>query len=80
MGAHIERDWTTYTTKRVAWWPVMSKWIENYVRGCAKCQQNKPLTHRTPTPQYKIDIPPFAQPFEIVSMDLNHPTPKQPRT
>ena len=47
----------------------MSKWIENYVKGCAKCQQNKPLTHRTPTPSYKINIPPFAQPFEVVLMD-----------
>ena len=48
----------------------MSKWVENYVKGCAKCQQNKTLTHRIPTPQYKINVPPFAQPFEIVSMDL----------
>lgn len=23
-----------------------------------------------PTPQYKIDVPPFANPFEVVSMDL----------
>ena len=48
----------------------MSKWVENYVKGCTKCQQNKPLTHRTPTLQYKINIPPFAQPFEVISMDL----------
>ena len=48
----------------------MSKWIENYVKGCAKCQQNKALMHRIPTPQYKISVPPSAQPFEIVSMDL----------
>ena len=26
--------------------------------------------HRTPIPQYKINIPPFAQPFEVVLMDL----------
>ena len=48
----------------------MSKWVENYVKGCAKCQQNKALTHRTTTPPYKIDVPPSAQPFEVVAMDL----------
>ena len=69
-AAHVGRDWTIYTAKRVAWWPTMSKWIENYVRGCAKCQQNKTLTHRTTTPPYKIDVPPSAQPFEVVAMDL----------
>ena len=69
-AAHTGRDWTTYTAKRVAWWPAMSKWVENYVRGCTKCQQNKTLTHQIPTPQYKINVPPHAQPFKIVSMDL----------
>ena len=48
----------------------MSKWVENYVKGCAKCQQNKTLTHRTTPPPYKIDVPSTAQPFEVVAMDL----------
>ena len=48
----------------------MSKWIENYVKECTKCQQNKPLTHRMPTPQYKINVPPFTQPFKVILMDL----------
>ena len=69
-AAHVGRDWTTYTAKRVAWWPGMSKWVENYVKGCAKCQQNKTLTHRINPPPYKINVPPTAQPFEIVAMDL----------
>ena len=69
-AAHVGRDWTIYTAKRVTWWPAMSKWVENYVKGCAKCQQNKALTHRTITPPYKIDVPPSAQPFKIVAMDL----------
>ena len=69
-AAHVGRDWTIYIAKRVTWWPAMSKWIENYIKGCAKCQQNKTLTHRTITPPYKIDVPPLAQPFEVVAMDL----------
>ena len=48
----------------------MSKWVENYVKGCAKCQQNKTLTHWTTTPPYKINIPPLAQLFEVIAMDL----------
>ena len=69
-AAHAGQYWTIYTAKRVAWWPAMSKWVKNYIRGCTKCQQNKSLMHRTPIPQYKIDVPPFAQPFEVVLMDL----------
>ena len=48
----------------------MSKWVENYVKGCAKCQQNKALTHWTTPPPYKINVPLTAQPFEIIAMDL----------
>ena len=48
----------------------MSKWVENYIKGCAKCQQNKALMHQTTTPPYKIDVPPLAQPFEVIAMDL----------
>ena len=69
-SAHAGRDWTIDTAKRIAWWPGMNKWIEKYVKGCTKCQQNKTLTRHMPTPQYKIDVPPFANPFEVVSMDL----------
>ena len=69
-AAHTGQDWTIYTAKRVAWWPAMSKWVENYVKGCDKCQQNKALTHQITPPPYKINIPPTAQLFEIVAMDL----------
>ena len=69
-AAHVGQDWMIYTAKRVAWWPAMSKWVENYVKGCAKCQQNKALMHRTTIPPYKIDVPPLAQPFKVVAMDL----------
>ena len=69
-ATHTGQDWTTYTAKRVAWWPNMSKWIENYIKGCTRCQQNKTLTHWIPTPPYKINVPPFAQPFEVVTIDL----------
>ena len=75
-AAHTGQNWTIYTAKRVAWWPTMSKWVENYVKGCAKCQQNKTLMYRSPTPQYKINVLSHAQPFEVVSMDLITQLPK----
>jgi len=48
----------------------MNKWIANYVKGCATCQQNKIITHRKRTPLYGITIPKDAQPFQQIAMDL----------
>ena len=69
-GGHMGRDWTLYTLSNVAWWPAMKAWVEAYIKGCASCQQNKNINKRSPTPLYKITVPPHAWPFEIVSMDL----------
>jgi hypothetical protein len=41
----------------------MDKWIANYVKGCATCQQNKILTHCKKTPSN-------SHPFQQVIMDL----------
>ena len=54
----------------------MRKWITEYVKGCATCQQNKNLTHRRKTPLYRIPPSPNARPFEVVSMDLITQLPK----
>src|SRR5712671_6201885 len=48
----------------------MRFWIEDYVRGCATCQQGKILTHKTRTPMYKIPTDPESLPFETIAMDL----------
>jgi hypothetical protein len=48
----------------------MKSWIENYVKGCAMCQQNKILTHRKQTPAYWIPMEENMQPFQRVAMDL----------
>jgi hypothetical protein len=45
-------------------------WIEQYVKGCAICQQNKNLTHVTKTPLYKITVLENAPPFTQIAMDL----------
>jgi hypothetical protein len=48
----------------------MNEWIAQYVKGCAKCQQNKNLTKRMKVPLYRIPTPTDALPFQIVAMDL----------
>ena len=53
-AGHPGRDETIQATKQQYWWPGMNRWIEDYVRGCAPCQQNKNLTHRTCPPTYRI--------------------------
>jgi hypothetical protein len=48
----------------------MKEWIENYVKGCVTCQQNKILTHRKSTLVYQIPTEENARPFQRVAMDL----------
>src|SRR6266851_4731088 len=57
-------------------WPGGRAWIEQYVKGCTTCQQNKNLTHRTRVPFYKITVPNNAPPFTQVVMDLITGLPK----
>src|SRR5712671_4158906 len=57
-------------------WPGGKAWIERYVKGCAICQQNKNLTHRTQVPLYKIMVPNDMPPFSQVAMDLITGLPK----
>jgi hypothetical protein len=48
----------------------MNAWITDYVKGCATCQQNKIITHKTCTPAYRIPTTAHALPFQQVAMDL----------
>src|SRR5712672_2563616 len=69
-AGHPGRDETIRKAKRFFWWPNMHLWIEDYVRGCATCQQGKILTHRTRAPLYKIPTTLETLSFETVTMDL----------
>ncbi len=57
-------------------WPGTQAWIEQYIKGCAMCQQNKNITHQVKVPQYKIMVPVSALPFTQVAMDLITGLPK----
>jgi len=67
---HSGRDETVRWINREYYWPSARSWIQDYVKGCAICQQNKNLMHRTKTPLFRIPSDPEAKPFLHVAMDL----------
>jgi hypothetical protein len=73
---HPGRDKTYRKVSNTLYWPGMKDWIANYVKGCATCQQNKNLTHKTHVPQYKITVPTDATPFSQIALDLITGLPK----
>ena len=44
-AGHPGRDETVRKTRQFFWWPNLKTWVEDYVKGCAICQQGKILTH-----------------------------------
>jgi hypothetical protein len=67
---HHRHNTMIQAVQRVFWWPGMNNWIGQYVKGCARCQQNKNLLQRCKIPLYRIATPPDVLLFEIVTMDL----------
>lgn len=53
-AGHPGRDKTIRKAREIRDWPGMTRnsWIEQYVKGCAVCQQNKIFTHRKKTPYF----------------------------
>jgi len=69
-AGHPGRDETFAQVSRSYWWPGMRSWITDYVVGCAVCQQNKNITHRTCTPLYRIPTSEDALLFQQIALDL----------
>jgi len=69
-AGHPGRDETFAQVSHSYWWPGMCTWIMDYVAGCATCQQNKNVTHRTRTPLYRITTPDNTLPFQQIALDL----------
>ena len=67
---HLGRDETIRKVLQCFYWLGARQWIEQYIKGCATCQQNKNLMHKTRAPLYKIMVPPGALPFMQIAMDL----------
>ena len=69
-AGHPGRDEMIQKATKVLPWTGMRQWIADYVKGCATCQQNKILTHRTKTPLYHITTKEGTLPFQQIAMDL----------
>jgi len=69
-AGHPGRDETVRRINHEYYWPSARSWIQDYIKGCATCQQNKNLTHRLKTPLFRIPSDPEAKPFSHVAMDL----------
>ena len=52
------------------WWPQLARDIQEYVKGCAQCQQNKVNTHPQKAPLNPITPAVGALPFQTISMDF----------
>jgi len=50
--------------------PQLHQFIENYVKGCAKCQESKVITHIKCAPLYYFDTHVEQGSFQYISMDL----------
>src|SRR5580692_10403107 len=75
-AGHPGRDNTIALVSQHYWWPRMNAWIEQYVKGCATCQQNKIRTTKNKTLLYCIPGDPTEQPFSTIAMDLITQLPK----
>jgi len=75
-GGHpgISNTWSL--VKRRYEGPRLHQFVESYVKGCAKCQESKVITHSKRAPLYHFDTHVEQGPFQYVSMDLITDLPK----
>src|SRR6201985_2840434 len=69
MG-HPGQAKTYLDLRRSYWWPGMHKFIKDYVRGCAICQEKKIITRHNQPQLYPIPPEEDAKPFQTIAMDL----------
>jgi hypothetical protein len=69
-GGHpgISNTWTLVNCRYEG--PRLHQFVENYVRGCAKCQETKVITHMKRAPLYHFDTHVEQGPFQYISIDL----------
>jgi hypothetical protein len=78
MTGHPGRDSTLEMIQRHYWWPRMRHFVNEYVTGCATCQQNKVNTHPTQPPTQPIKST-TKEPFKLISQDFISGLPKTKR-
>jgi hypothetical protein len=76
IGGHPSISNTWYLVNRNYEGPLLRKFVEQYVKGCAKCQEVKPKTTLKRAPLQPFDMHASEGPFKYVSMDLITNLPK----
>ena len=66
---HAGRFRTKTFLERDFWWPGLSTYVNQFIEGCATCQQNKANTHPTKPPLNPIPSS-SVLPFKQISVDL----------
>ena len=61
---------TFYLVSRYYWWPEIRQDVQEYVKGCAQCQQNKVNTHAAKAPLNPITPEAEALPFQTIALDF----------
>jgi Integrase zinc binding domain len=70
MARHLG-VWKTYTSLlRSYWWPTLRTDVEEYIRGCAKCQANKTITRQNVPPLDPIIPEGEPTPFTHIAVDF----------
>jgi hypothetical protein len=69
-SAHPRIAETIWKVSREVYWPGMATYIQNYIKGCAICQQFKINRHLVKPPMQPILGPKSTKPFNQISMDL----------
>ena len=67
---HPGINWTKDLVAKYYWWPQLTQDVQEYVKGCAQCQQNKANMHPQKAPLNPITPTIGALPFQTISMDF----------
>ena len=70
VGGHLRISNTWNLINHHYYGPRLCKFIKNYVKGCAKCQESKVITHLKHSPLQLFNTFVTEGPFQYVSMDL----------
>jgi hypothetical protein len=69
-AAHLGATKTCYALMKQYWWPGCRKFVQQYVKGCAICQANKPITRKNNPPINRIIAEEGAAPFKTIAIDF----------
>jgi Integrase zinc binding domain len=69
-AAHPRIDKTHKMLLKQYWWPGCKEFIQQYMKGCAICQANKPITHRNNPPTHPIMPQEDALLFQTIAIDF----------